>query len=87
MVGIVLVCTAWGHNMGGINSINYGMTKALGLLNADDKNLEIYCIVTDKINMPDAEMINKVKELYGVELIGLKEPQRSSTIQKIFSST
>lgn len=81
MIGIVLISTSWGRNMGGINSINYGLTKALGLQN--ESNIDIYCIVTD--NIPDAEMIEEAKNKYNVKLLGLKNPCTSINLVKIIN--
>lgn len=79
MIGIVLIATSWGRNMGGINSINYGLAKALGALN--ENNIAIYCIVTD--NIPDAEVVEETKNNFKVQLLGLKAPQRSTKLEKI----
>lgn len=82
MIGIVLISTAWGRNMGGINSINYGLTKALGLQN--QQNIDIYCIITD--NIPDAEMIEETKNKFNVKLLGLKDPYKSKNLENIINN-
>lgn len=48
MVGIFFICTAWGRKNGGINSINYGLTKSVAqIIKNENRNWKVFCIITE----------------------------------------